>query len=729
MKNLVQSMLQNPTNQGKVITLSMVTQEAAKDQGILDFLESYGTDLQVLKNEFKTIENQERLLSRNMGGGRRAIPAVLARSVVAVMEAAEETSAIKHGPDAPVDFKTFIYEMAKYSQTEECVTTSALIKSNFDFDKFKSDYEKKPTSEVLQNTCTNFNELAAQGKIDPVIGREDEILRTIEILCKRKKNNVVLLGKAGVGKTAIAEGIALAIVNKQVPEQLKNAVIFNLEVANMVAGTQYRGQFEEKMMAMLKEFKEMEESGMMPILFIDEIHSIMGSGNSNGLDFANIIKPALSRGQLRCIGTTTTQEFQKFITADKALKRRFAQVMVEEPTRLQTIEILKGAMKYYAEKHDVTYTEQAIVRTVDLSMEFITDSALPDKALDLFDLAGSIHKLKGEKTIDQDQIENAICRLKSLAPDTVRQKRELQEVVPMGPKIKENLFGQDHAVDAVVKVIERSLAGLQEDNKPLGQFLLIGPTGVGKTELAKLLAKEMKAHLERIDMSEFMEQHSVSKLIGSPPGYVGYESQGRLQKSVGEHSRCILLLDEIEKAHPRVLDIFLQAMDNAKITDSQGEEIFFNNAVILMTSNAGARDAAAPRIGLVASSSPDSNKISAKSISNAFTPEFLNRLNGVIHFNSLAKDKMVNVVKKFVKKLVDTKLALKGITLVLSPEAEEWIVNKCYDASMGGRPMERGVQTHVTEAITQSILYGEIRAGRKNVSVTVENDELKFEYT
>jgi len=636
------------------------------------------------------------------------------------------------------NFETFLFclidTLNDPHENEDISVLREMEYSGFDFSKFLEDFKKKSKGsnkfETIAELCTDFNQLAKDGKIDPVIGREDEVLRTIEILSKRKKNNAVLLGKAGVGKTAIAEAIALAVVENKVPKQLKNAVVYNLEMVNMVAGTSFRGQFEEKVQKMLEEFKELEASGKMPILFIDEIHTITGSGSANGsaLDFANIIKPALSRGQLRCIGATTDAEWNKFINGDKALKRRFSQVNVEEPNRLQTIEILQGAKKHYEEKHGLVYTNDAITKCVDLSIEFMKETALPDKSLDLLDMAGAIYKLKDSKVVDVGEMENALSRLKNLPLDMIRQKRQDQAPKPLAPEIKSQLFGQDHAVDQVVKVIEKSLAGLQEDDKPVGAFLLVGPTGVGKTELAKLLAKNMNAHLERIDMSEFMEPHSVSKFIGAPAGYIGHESKGRLAV-LEKHPHCVLLLDEIEKAHPKVLDILLQAMDNAKITDSHGDEISFKNATILMTSNAGAREASETKVSLMGSDQSEERKIDPKAIANSFSPEFRNRLNGVIYFNPLNKGLMVNIVKKYVNKLQKTKLASKGINLTLSNEAENWLVDKTYDPLMGGRPIERGVQTYITEVLTQSILYGEIKSGLKNVSVEVENGALKFLYS
>lgn len=740
MQHLIKTILENKENAGQTITLTRIVYESLKEEGIPEFLEEYKTNVNFLKEELKSVMVlKEKYVvgtpgSLNMGLQKRSLPkAKITDTVSNVLKSSEKLSKDKYGPESSVDFRTFLYTTINYLNSESGDTDLliCLQDAGFDFDSFVNDFQngKKEKRSLIEELCTNFNELAKKGKIDPVIGRNDEILRTIEILSKRKKNNVVLLGKAGVGKTAIAEGLALAIVEKNVPPQLKDAVIFNLEMANMVAGTQFRGQFEEKLMNLLKEFKQLEAQNKFPILFIDEIHTIMGSGSGGGgsLDFANIVKPALSRGELRCVGATTESEWNQHINHDKALKRRFAQVFVEEPTRNQTIDILKGAKKYYEEKHEVVYSDDSIARTVDLSIEFMNDTALPDKALDLFDLSGAIYKLKGQKNIGIDEVENSICRLKSLSLDVVRLKKSNTEIQPMSPKIKENLFGQDHAVEQIVKVVERSIAGLQEDNKPIGQFLLVGPTGVGKTELAKLIAKEMKCPLERIDMSEYMEAHSVSKLIGAPPGYVGYDSGGRLSKAVSKNPRLVLLLDEIEKAHPKVLEILLQAMDNAKITDSQGDEVKFNNVLILMTSNAGATELSERSIGI--SEVPlVEKKINTRAIENSFLPEFRNRLSGIVYFNSLPKDKMVYIVKKFVKSLNETKLLNRGIKVTLTPDAELWIVNKTFDPNMGGRPIERGVQTYVSEEVTQSILYGEIKNGKKNVEVSVENDSLKFTY-
>jgi ATP-dependent Clp protease ATP-binding subunit ClpA len=724
MRTIINLIVQNRPYGNKPVTLTQILHYAIRDQKNSAILVKYGSTVAAFNQSLELfIRVSERLL------GSLAMTKTELDSVTRVVAAAEQLE--KDHTDK--EFECFLAAMYYDAMRNHESSHQAhfLINSGFNYDKFLDDFEKSKEEEetgIIKDMCVNLNKLAKAGKIDEVIGRDDEILRTIEILGKRKKNNPVLLGKAGVGKSAIAEGLALKIVQGDVPDTIKNGVVYNLEVANMVAGTSFRGQFEEKMMKLLEEFKNKEESGKeLPILFIDEIHSIVGSGNSNGLDFANIIKPALARGQLRCMGATTAEEWQKFINHDKALKRRFSQIDIEEPTRDQTIQILKKARVHYEKKHGVRYTDESCARTVDLAMEFITDSALPDKAIDLFDLAGSIHKIKNCAVVDKSEIEYSLHRKNGIALDAIRSAKVETKQEPMAPKIKKDLFGQDHAVDKVVEVLEYSLAGMQDDNKPLGSFLFVGPTGVGKTELAKLLAREMKAHFERIDMSEFMEQHSVAKLIGAPPGYVGFDQGGRLTKTIEKNPRCVLLLDEMEKAHPRVQDILLQAMDNAKITDSQGNPINLKNVLILMTSNAGTRELNKRQVGFAGSSMPQ--KLDEKAINDFFTPEFRGRLNGVVIFNPLDSQYMLAIVDKNIRKLNETKLVGKGVIVTIDEAAKKWIVDKGYNPMLGARPIEETVKKYVHSELTKSILYGSIKEGKKKVSITVKDGELNFEYS
>ena len=736
------------------ITLTQLIEQMAQTQAGRDLLSRHGSDVaRLIASTTAFIQTQEAMLRQAPAGGRGRRPAAqadtqtletlaLLQSTEDVLESANQIQITRNvqNPDETQQYSYFLAALYDFSvgadgqfQNEEGAhRVHLLLNSGFNYNQFLDAFEgadaETAENSIINELCTNLNQLAKDGKIDPVIGREDEILKTVEILGKRKKNNPALLGKAGVGKTAIAEGLALKIVNGDVPDTIKNGVVFQLEIVNMVAGTQFRGQFEEKMQKMLKEFAELEEKGTItPILFIDELHSIVGSGNSNGLDFSNIIKPALAKGKLRCIGATTSDEWQKFINQDRALKRRFSQVDIEEPTRAQTIEILKQGRKYYEAKHQVAYDDASCERAVDLAMEFITDSALPDKAVDLFDLTGSIHRIKGVKNVGAREVEFSLHRNKGIALDAIRELKTKKAQEPLAPKIKKDLFGQDHAVDQVVEVLEYSLAGLQDDNKPLGAFLFVGPTGVGKTELAKLIARETKSHFERIDMSEYMEQHSVAKLIGSPPGYVGFEQGGRLTKVIEKNPRCVLLLDEMEKSHIRVQDIMLQAMDNAKVTDSQGQPISFKNVLILMTSNVGAREMMTAKT--VGFSGPNAapKKINKDRINDYFSPEFQGRLNGVIEFNGLAKEFMDKIVVKKVRVLNETKLQGRG-KVELDEKAITWIIEKGYNPSLGARPIEDTVKKHIYSEVKNSLLYGPFSQGKKLMKVSVENDKLKFDY-
>jgi ATP-dependent Clp protease ATP-binding subunit ClpA len=731
MENLIKSLLKGSAP-GCIITQNQIIYFLLHNENnVAEFLLSYNCNVQVfaqkLSHLIQTKELSSSLLvpTSTSGYSSNLPPAALLPSLRETLKRAKEIDKTR------ISFPTLLYCLitaASENPDGDTDLTICLQRSNFDLNAFLTDYQNSKPKSMIKTLCTNLNELAEKGKIDPVIGREDDILRTIEVLAKRKKNNVVLLGKAGVGKTAVAEGLALAIVQKKIPDALKNAQVYSLEVASIVAGTSFRGQFEEKMQKLLAEFKALEDSGKMPILFIDEIHTIVGSGSANGsaLDIANIIKPALSRGHLRCVGATTENEWHQFINKDKALKRRFDQVVINEPSKEETLLILEGAKKYYEEKHGVTYSSEALKRVVDLSVEFITDNALPDKALDLMDYAGSVFKLKGVKVISPVEAEKSLSRMKNISLDSMSKNRD-STYKPIAPIIKESLFGQDHAVDAVVKVVEKSLAGMQSDNKPVGSFLFVGPTGVGKTELAKLIAETTDAKLVRLDMSEYQESHSVSKLIGSPAGYVGYEDAGVLQRFLGRASgKVVLLLDEVEKAHPKVLDIFLQALDNASVTDSAGEAISFNQTLLLFTSNQGARAATVKKMGF---NSGEAGIIDPKHVAEFFTPEFRNRLSGVVYFNPLKKDQMTSIVKKFVKELCEKKLQPKGIKLVLDSSAEQFIVDSSYDPLMGGRPIMRKIDSEITDVLTTSILHGEIKAGKKNVKISVKNNSLTFKYS
>lgn len=583
---------------------------------------------------------------------------------------------------------------------------------------------------MIEQLCINLNEEAKAGRITKVIGRDKEIKKVAIILGKKNKNNPALVGPAGVGKTAIPEGLALEIVEGNVPDTLKNAVIYSLEVSSMLAGTSFRGQFEEKMQALMKEFQAIEEKGeIMPVLFIDEIHQISGGGGGGGLGFADIIKPALAKGKLRTIGATTDAEWNKFINQEKALRRRFSQILVVEPTREETIEILRGAKKYYETKHKLEITDEAIVSAVDLSIDFITDSKMPDKSLDLLDYTGSMFRIEGSVSIGKAEIEKGLSDIKRIPLDKIQQKEvEKAEVKPIGPEIKKELFGQDHAVDLIVERLETNIAGFSEDNKPQGCFLCVGPTGVGKTELAKLIAKHTGAHFARINMSEYMEKHSVSGLLGAPAGYIGYDNGAKLTQILEANPHCVLLLDEMEKAHPDIHDIFLQVMDEGRITDRQGNDLNFRNVTVLMTSNLGARELQKSTMGFIQSEATQQSK--SKSImTNYLKPEFINRLDAVVQFNALDKSLMIRVVDKTIGKMIENTLSKKGINLTLTDSAKQYLVDVGYDANMGARPIERSIKTHIQDVLAKSILYGEIKKGSKNVSVDLVDGSLKFTYS
>jgi ATP-dependent Clp protease ATP-binding subunit ClpA len=609
-----------------------------------------------------------------------------------------------------VSFSSFLRALFHLSEQSSGYFTNlsqVFIECDFDIEAFIEDFNKaeddKPS--IIEELCENLNVLAISGKIQEAIDREKEISEMINILKKSKKNNPILVGKAGVGKTAIAEGLAWLIVNKKVPKSLENAVVYNLQVMDMVKGTSFRGQFEEKMSNLIKDFKAMEEQGdILPILFIDEIHSIMGSGNNNGLDFANIIKPALARGDLRTIGATTTDEWHQFIKDNAALDRRLVSVTIKEPSKIHTHEIISKSIHHYEKAHSLTYEKGSIQRAIDLTDEFINDNAFPDKAFDLLDYVGAMNNLSNKKNVTPSDIEIAISKQKNISIEAV-QYSSINKT-PLAERLKSNLFGQDDIIDKVSRSVEKSLSGLGHSDKPIGSFLFLGQTGTGKTQLAKDIAKEINAHFHRIDMSEFMEGHSISKLIGSPPGYVGHDSGSSLTKIINENPRTVLLLDEIEKAHPQVKNLFLQAMDNAKITDSKGKEISFKNVLIIITSNAGAEELSKKTVGLNKGSSQGKAMVIIK---DTFSPEFRARLtgNGPLFFNPMTKDLLNTIALKEISKLKDSRLSKKLIKLEVTDTVINFIVNKALETQLGARPVKDLIENLIVEDISDIILYND----------------------
>jgi ATP-dependent Clp protease ATP-binding subunit ClpA len=580
-------------------------------------------------------------------------------------------------------------------------------------------------SSALADFCVNLNEKARAGKIDPLIGRDAELRRTIQVLCRRSKNNPIYVGDAGVGKTAIAEGLARKIVEGDVPEVLKEAVIYSLDMGSLLAGTRYRGDFEERLKAVMKELEKLPNS----VLFIDEIHTMIGAGATSGgaLDASNLLKPALASGAIRCIGSTTYKEYRQFFEKDRALVRRFQKIDVNEPTIPDAIEIVKGLRPYFEEFHKIKYTDDALKAAVELSARYINDRKLPDKAIDVLDETGASQMLVTEdlrkKIIDVEDIEATIATIARIPPKTVT-KSDAELLSGLEQSLKTVVYGQDQAIIALTSAIKLARAGLREPEKPIGSYLFTGPTGVGKTEVAKQLADTLGVELLRFDMSEYMERHTVSRLIGAPPGYVGFDQGGLLTDGVDQHPHCVVLLDEIEKAHPDLYNILLQVMDHGKLTDHNGKSVDFRNVILIMTSNVGAQELARSPIGFGRKREQGDDE---EAINRTFTPEFRNRLDAIISFAPLPREVVRRVVEKFVLQL-EGQLAERGVTIVLQPEAADWLAERGYDERMGARPLGRVIQEHIKKPLADQVLFGElVNGGTVTVAVVGEGQDAKLE--
>ncbi|TBR39570.1 MULTISPECIES: ATP-dependent Clp protease ATP-binding subunit ClpA [Dyella] len=575
----------------------------------------------------------------------------------------------------------------------------------------------------LSEYASNLNELALEGKIDPLIGRQDEIERTIQVLCRRRKNNPLYVGEAGVGKTALAEGLAKRIVDGDVPEVLENATIWSLDLGALVAGTKYRGDFEKRLKAVISQLKKQQGA----ILFIDEIHTIIGAGSASGgtMDASNLIKPMLASGELRCIGSTTFQEFRGIFEKDRALARRFQKIDVVEPTVADSIEILKGLRSRFEEHHNVVYTNESLKAAVDLSVKHIPDRLLPDKAIDIIDEAGARQRLlpADQRTgkIDVPEVEYIVAKMARIPAKQVSAS-DRDVLRNLERNLKMVVFGQDAAIEALAASIKMARSGLADPAKPIGSFLLAGPTGVGKTEVTRQLAMQLGIEMIRFDMSEYMEAHSVSRLVGAPPGYVGFDQGGLLTEAVTKHPHAVLLLDEIEKAHPDVYNILLQVMDRGVLTDTNGREANFKNVVVVMTTNAGAQQASRRGIGFV----KQSHQMDAMEvIRRTFTPEFRNRLDAIIQFNALDFDHILRVVDKFIIEL-ESQLSEKHVTLDVDADARRWLAEHGFDPQMGARPMARVIQEKVKRALADELLFGKLAEGGK-VHLSVADGELKVD--
>ncbi len=592
----------------------------------------------------------------------------------------------------------------------------------------ENEREEKPgrrQQDALSNYCVNLNKKAQSGKIDPLIGRDVEIERTIQILCRRTKNNPLYVGDPGVGKTAIAEGLAKRIVEGDVPEVLAKSTIFALDMGALLAGTRYRGDFEERLKAVVTELEAHPGS----ILFIDEIHTVIGAGATSGgaMDASNLLKPALAAGTMRCVGSTTYKEYRNYFEKDRALVRRFQKIDVNEPSMEDAVKILRGLKTNYEKHHKVRYTEEAIRGAVELSAKYINDRKLPDKAIDVIDEVGASRMLQPEgkrrKTVTLRDVEEIVAKIARIPPKSVSAD-DKETLRNLERDLKSMVFGQDKAIVALAAAIKLARAGLREAEKPIGNYLFSGPTGVGKTEVARQLAATLGVELTRFDMSEYMERHSVSRLIGAPPGYVGFDQGGLLTDAIDQHPHCVLLLDEIEKAHPDLFNILLQVMDHGKLTDHNGKVVDFRNVILIMTTNAGASDLAKEAIGFAREQREGEDQ---EAIKRLFTPEFRNRLDAIITFAGLTPEIVGRVVEKFVMQL-EAQLADRNVTIELSSSAKEWLSERGYDRLYGARPLGRVIQEHIKKPLAEELLFGRLVKGG-SVKVSLKDDKLDFEYT
>ncbi len=591
-------------------------------------------------------------------------------------------------------------------------------------DETTFDNEGEVKESALAKYCVDLNVKAEEGDVDPLIGRAHEVERCIQVLCRRRKNNPLLVGDPGVGKTAIAEGLAYKIVAAEVPEVLAETTIYSLDMGALLAGTRYRGDFEERLKAVMTEMEDHDDA----VLFIDEIHTVIGAGATSGgaMDASNLLKPALQGGNLRCMGSTTYKEFRQHFEKDRALARRFQKIDVNEPSVEDAVKILRGLKPYFEDHHAIKYTSDAIRTAVELSARYINDRKLPDKAIDVIDEAGAAQHLvpesKRRKTIGVKEIENVVAKIARIPPKNVT-KDDAEVLRDLETSLKRVVFGQDKAIEALSSAIKLARAGLREPEKPIGNYLFAGPTGVGKTEVAKQLADTLGVELLRFDMSEYMEKHAISRLIGAPPGYVGFDQGGQLTDGVDQNPHCVLLLDEMEKAHPDVYNILLQVMDHGKLTDHNGRTTDFRNVILIMTSNAGASELGKNAMGF-GRETRDGEDIAA--IERTFTPEFRNRLDAIISFGALPKPVIMQVVEKFVLQL-EAQLIDRNVHIELTKAAAEWLGNKGYDAKMGARPLGRVIQEHIKKPLAEELLFGKLVKGGV-VKVDVKNGALDLRY-
>jgi ATP-dependent Clp protease ATP-binding subunit ClpA len=702
-------------------------------------LKACGADLQQLQNELSRFldettptipENEEREIEPTLGFQR-----VLQRAVFQVQSSGKKEVtganvlvAIFSEQESQAVYLLSKQDIARLDVVNYISHGISKVDDGSDADSMSSGEEDTETESqaksALESYATNLNQLAMKGKIDPLIGRKDEIDRTLQVLCRRRKNNPLFVGEAGVGKTALAEGLAKRIVDGEVPEIISDAVIYSLDLGSLLAGTKYRGDFEKRLKAVLTQLKKQPGS----ILFIDEIHTIIGAGAASGgaMDASNLIKPVLASGELKCIGSTTYQEYRGIFEKDRALARRFQKIDVPEPSVEEAIQILDGLRSRFEEHHDVKFTRQALRCAVELAERYINERHLPDKAIDVIDEAGATQRLlpvsKRKKTIGAKDIEAVVAKIARIPPKQVSSS-DIEGLRNLERDLKLVVYGQDEAITTLSSAIKMSRAGLGVDQKPIGSFLFAGPTGVGKTEVTRQLAKIMGIELLRFDMSEYMERHTVSRLIGAPPGYVGFDQGGLLTEQINKHPHAVVLLDEIEKAHPDVFNLLLQVMDHGTLTDSNGRKADFRNVILIMTTNAGAEMMARPSIGFT---QQDHSTDAMETIKKSFTPEFRNRLDAIVQFKSLDPTTIFNVVDKFLYEL-ESQLAEKKVIMHVDEDARQWLAEHGYDEKMGARPMARVIKENIKKPLAEELLFGQLAHGG-NVEVTVEDGNIKFEF-
>ena len=723
------------------VTLEHLLLSLAEDADALSVLKACDIDLILLKKNLdEFINNNLNNLSDNFTGEPKltnGFQRVLQRAAIHVQSSGRQEVtganmlvAIFSEKESYAAYFLGKQNMSRFDAVQYISHGIAKVKedkeNNIEDDNFFAEGKQSSKNrKALDEFCINLNSKALSGKIDKLIGRKNEIERTIQILCRRQKNNPLFVGDPGVGKTAIAEGLAKRIVEKDVPDIISDAVIYSLDMGALLAGTRYRGDFEERLKEVLKELKKEKKS----ILFIDEIHTVIGAGATSGgsMDASNLLKPSLADGTIRCIGSTTYKEYKNYFEKDRALVRRFQKIDIKEPSKEETIKILQGLKNYYEKHHNIKYSNGAIISAVELSSKYIGEKKLPDKAIDVIDEAGASQYLlplsKRKKIITDKDIESVISLIARIPSKSVSQD-DKENLISLKRDLKNFVFGQDKAIEELSSSIKLARAGLREDGKPIGSYLFSGPTGVGKTEVARQLSNTLGVKLLRFDMSEYMERHTVSRLIGAPPGYVGFDQGGLLTDGVDQHPHSVVLLDEIEKAHFDLFNILLQVMDYGKLTDNNGKTVDFRNVILIMTTNAGALDISKKKIGF---NSKRSSTDSTEAINKIFSPEFRNRIDSIIHFNHLSKKIVLSIVDKFIIEL-EAQLDEKRVSLKIDKDVREFLSNKGYDEIYGARELSRIIQEYLKKPIAEELIFGKIAKGG-HINISLKDKKINFEYS